>query len=204
MFNNLGGPKPCGICTGLTPASTEREYSSVHGLASPAVTVGSTVSDEDEIVALAMHEGAITARIGRDDNLIEHVIERDDQVDRLYGMVSRRFQRLLVSLRETEELDVDQSAIYDHQTTARRSPEIVEQATSTVIRDSDIDTAYDVLDERDNLTADLETLEREPHERNVPESHLIAFTIDSVTRTAECGGNTAETALQAAARNQQL
>lgn len=192
-----------------------------------------------EQVALAMHEDAITALLEQDDDLVEHVIERDNQVDRLYGMISRYFQRSLVSLRETEELDLDQSVIYDYQTTARQlervgdhaekiaevaarfenppttfadeieakartSREIVEQATSTIIRDTDIDTAYDVLDKRDTLTADLEILERELHEQDIPESHLIALTIDSVTRTAEYGANIAEAALQAAARDQQL
>lgn len=192
-----------------------------------------------EQVALAMHEDGITALLEQDDTLMEHVIERDDQVDRLYGMISRHFQRSLVNPRETEELDMDQSVIYDYQTTARQlervgdhaekiaevaarfenppatfadeirttartSREIVQQATSAIVRDTDIDTAYDVLNRRDDLTADLEALERELHERDVPESHLIALTIDSVTRTAEYGANIAETALQAAARNQQL
>lgn len=224
---------------GLEILESTDTHITLQGLLDPATVSVAQSTIQLEQVALAMHEDAITALLEQDDDLIEHVIERDNQVDRLYGMVSRHFQRSLVSLRETEELDLDQSTIYDHQTTARqlervgdhaekiaavaarfdnppgtfddeieasarRSREIVKQATSTVIRDTDIDTAYDVLDKRDDLTADLENLERELHEQDVPESHLIALTIDSVTRTAEYGGNIAESALQAAARNRQL
>lgn len=193
-----------------------------------------------EQVALSMHEDAVTTLLEQDEDLAEHVIERDNQVDRLYAMISRHFQRSLVSLRETEELDLDQSDLYDYQTTARQlervgdhaekiatlatqfenpppidfadeiqtnaeaARRIVEQAASTIIGDADIETAHSVLDNRDELTADLEELERELHERDVPESHLIALTLDSLTRTAEYGGNIAEAALQTAARTRQL
>lgn len=191
-------------------------------------------------VALSMHQDAVTTLIEQDDELAEHVIDQDNQVDRLYAMISRHFQRSLVSLRETEEVELDQSDLYDYQTTARQlervadhaekianlaarfenplpddfvdeietnaeaSRRIVEQATSTIIGDADIETAHSALDNRDELTAELEDLERELHERDIPESHLIALTLDSLTRTAEYGGNIAETALQTAAREKQL
>lgn len=191
-------------------------------------------------VALSMHEDAVTTLLEQDDDLAEHVIELDNQVDRLYAMISRHFQRSLVSLRETEELELDQFELYDYQTTARQlervadhaekianlaarfenplpdefadeietiaeaSRRIVEQATSTIIGDADIEIAHSALDNRDELIAELEELERELHERDIPESHLIALTLDSLTRTAEYGGNIAETALQTAAREKQL
>lgn len=191
-------------------------------------------------VALSMHEDAVTTLLEQDEDLAEHVIERDNQVDRLYAMISRHFQRSLVSLRETEELELDQSDLYDYQTTARQlervgdhaekiatlttqfenplpagfaekietkaeaSRRIVEQAASTIIGDADIETAHSALDNRDELTADLEDLERDLHERDVPESHLIALTLDSLTRTAEYGGNIAEVALQTVARDGKL
>lgn len=193
-----------------------------------------------EQVALSMHEDAVTTLLEQDDDLAEHVIERDNQVDRLYAMISRHFQRSLVSLRETEELELDQSELYDYQTTARQleriadhaekiadlatqfedpppsdfaaeietsaeaSRGIVEQAASTIIGEADIETAHSALDNRDELTAELEELERKLHDRDVSESHLIALTLDSLMRTAEYGGNIAETALQTAAREKQL
>lgn len=193
-----------------------------------------------EQVALSMHEDAVIALMEQDADLAEQVIERDNQVDRLYAMISRHFQRSLVSLRETEELELDQSVLYDYQTTARHlervgdhaekiadlvsqfespppaefadeietaattSREIVEQASSTIIGDAAIETAHSALDSRDELTAKLAALERDLHEQAVAESHLIALTLDSITRTAEYGANIAETALQTAVREKQL
>ncbi|MFB6235033.1 MAG: PhoU domain-containing protein [Halopenitus sp.] len=190
-------------------------------------------------VALSMHEDAVTTLLEGNTGLAEHVVEQDNQVDRLYAMITRHFQRSLVSLRETEELELDQSELYDYQTTARQlervgdhaekianlatrfenppsefaeeidanataSREIVEQAASTIVGDGDIDTAHSALDDRDELISDLEALERKLHDQDVPESHLIALTLDSLMRTAEYGGNIAETALQTAARKKRL
>lgn len=233
-------------------SATAREFIGLETLESTDTQVtlqslldSATVSVEQSTVqiqqvALSMHEDAVTTLIERDDELAEHVIEQDNQVDRLYAMISRHFQRSLVSLRETEELELDQSDLYDYQTTARQlervadhaekianlaarfenplpddivaeietnaeaSRRIVEQATSTIIGDADIETAHRALNDRDELTAELEDLEHELHERDIPESHLIALTLDSLTRTAEYGGNIAETALQTAAREKQL
>ncbi|UWG46351.1 Phosphate uptake regulator [Halanaeroarchaeum sp. HSR-CO] len=191
-------------------------------------------------VALAMHADAIEALLHGDDELADLVAERDDQVDRLYAMITRHFQRSLVDLQETEELSLDQSTLYDYQTTARQlervgdhaekiaglgrrfetppdpafaepirehsasARNIVERAVNTVFGNAGIDAAHDALEERDEVTDSLEALGRSLHDRDVPESHLLAPTIDSVTRTAEYGANIAETALQAAAREKTL
>jgi phosphate uptake regulator len=233
-------------------ASAARDYIGLETLASSESTVtlqslldAATVSVEQSTVqiqqvVLSMHEDAVTTLVERDEERAKHVVDQDDQVDRLYAMISRHFQRSLISLQETEALELDQSDLYAYQTTARQlervadhaekiaslaarfdrplpddfvdpietnaaaSRRIVEQATSTIIGDEDIATAHRALDERDELTADLEDLERELHDRDIPESHLIALTLDSLMRTAEYGGNIAETALQTAARAKQL
>lgn len=222
-----------------TLGSTESQVTLQSLLDSATVSVEqSTVQIQQ--VALSMHEDAVTTLIEQNGDLGEQVIEQDNQVDRVYAMISRHFQRSLVSLQETEELELDQSDLYDYQTTARQlervadhaekianlatrfenplpddfveeiettaeaSRRIVEQAASTIIGDADIETAHSALDNRDELTAELEDLERELHQRDIPESHLIALTLDSLTRTAEYGGNIAETALQTAAREKQL
>jgi phosphate uptake regulator len=219
--------------------STETQITLQSLLDSATVSVEQSTIQLEQ-VALSMHEDAITSLFEQDEDLVEHIIERDNQVDRLFAMISRHFQRSLESLRETEELELDQSELYDYQKTGRQlervadhaekiaglatqfenppptefaeeirtngseSRKIVEQAASTIIGDADIETAYSALDKRDELTEELEDLERKLHDQDVPESHLIALTIDSLTRTAEYGGNIAETALQTAARNQRL
>lgn len=252
-FNRLTLSAPTGLTQNRRVISaTTREFIGLETLESSDTQVtlqslldSATVSVEQSTVqiqqvALSMHEDAVTTLIEQDDDLAEHVIEQDNQVDRLYAMITRHFQRSLVSLRETEELELNQSDLYDYQTTARQlervadhaekianlaarfedplpddfadkietnaeaSRRIVEQATSTIIGDADIETAHRALDNRDELTAELEDLERELHERDISESHLIALTLDSLTRTAEYGGNIAETALQTAAREKKL
>lgn len=191
-------------------------------------------------VTLSMHEDAVTTLMDQDDDLAEHVIERDNQVDRLFGMISRHFQRTLQSLRETEDLDMSQAELYDYYTTGRQfervadhaekiaelamqfdtppqeqfadeilaasaeSRDIVEMAARVVIGDAAVETAYEALEKRDTLADDLQTFERKLHEQDVSESHLIALVLDSITRTAEYGGNIAEAALQSAARNEKL
>lgn len=233
-------------------SSTARKLIGLETLESTAAQItlqslldSSTVSVEQSTVqiqqvALSMHEDAFASLLEQDDDLAEHVIEQDNQVDRLYAMISRHFQRSLVTLRETEELELDRSELYDYQTTARQlervadhaekianlatqfenplptdfadeievkaeaSRDIVEQAASTIFGEADIETAHSALDNRDNLTAELEELERKLHDRDISESHQIALALDSLMRTAEYGGNIAETALQTAARERQL
>ena len=75
-----------------------------------------------------MHADAIDALLFDDGDLADHVIERDDQVDRLYAMITRHFQRSLVDLRETDELTLDQSTLYDYQTTARQLERVGDHA----------------------------------------------------------------------------
>lgn len=222
-----------------TIESTETQFTLQSLLDSATVSVEQSTVQLQQ-VALSMNENAVTTLLEQDHNLAEHVVEQDNQVDRLFAMISRHFQRSLVRLRETEELEVDQADLYDYQTTARQlervadhaekianlstqfenplptdfaeeieinaeaSREIVEQAASTITGGADIETAHSALDRLDDLTTELQDLERKLHDRNVPESHLIALTLDSLTRTAEYGGNIAETALQTAARERRL
>jgi phosphate uptake regulator len=231
---------------------TAREYISLEMLESTETQVtlqsllnSATVSVEQSTVqiqqlALSMHKDAVTTLVDENEDLAEQIVEQDNQVDRLYAMISRHFQRSLVSLQETEELELDQSDLYDYQTTARQleriadhaeklanlavrfdtqlpddfadkietkseaSRRIVEQAASAIIGDEDIEAAHRALDSCEDLTMELEELERQLHERDIPESHLIALVLDSLVRTAEYGANIAETALQTAARGKQL
>jgi len=87
---------------------------------------------------------------------------------------------------------------------ARTARDIVGQAATTIIDDGGTEAAHDALDRRDDLLASITEIERDLHQREVAESHLIALTLDSLTRTAEYGGNIAEASLNAAARSEQL
>jgi len=191
-------------------------------------------------VTLSMHEDAITALLKQDPSLAEHVVKRDDQVDRLYAMVSRQFQRSLKHLGNAAELEDGRMKLYDYQTTARqfervadhavkitdlttrfdepvpaefahrikriadRSRTILTQAATPLIDDGETELAHDALDRRNEVLAEISEVEQDLHSQEIEASHLIALTLDSLTRTAEYGGNIAEHSLNATARGEQL
>jgi phosphate uptake regulator len=219
--------------------ATENEIVLKNLLNAETVSVAQS-TEQMQQVALAMHEDAVAALLAGDSQRAEHVSERDDQVDRLYAMVSRHFQRALENPVNAEELDLERLALYDYQTTARqferiadhavklarladrfeqplpadlareinsvgaRSRDIAALAASSLLADGDTDIAHEALNRRDALVADITDIERTLHEEAVPESHLIALVLDSIGRTAEYGGNIAETSLNAAARDATL
>lgn len=219
--------------------ATETEIGLKNLLNARTVSVAQS-TEQMQQVALSMHEDAVAALLAADDRRAEHVSERDDQVDRLYAMVSRHFQRALENPVNAEELELERLQLYDYQTAARqferiadhavklgtlttrfeqpipadlarqingvaaRSRDVAAQAASSLLADGDTEMAHDTLDRRDELIEDITDIERTLHEQEIPESHLIALVLDSITRTAEYGGNIAETSLNAAARDERL
>lgn len=184
-----------------------------------------------QFVALSMYDDALSAFEG-DVERTEHVVERDDEADRLFSLVSRHFQRTLSSMQEVERLDVDRPTVFAYYTTARqlervadhaeriaetvtrfaapprtdsaadiaaaarRSRGVVEDAASVLLGGGGIDEAYRALAARDRLVEETTTLDRTLYEQSVPDAYLLALVLDSVERTAEYGGNVAETAVQ--------
>lgn len=219
--------------------STETQVTLKNLLNSTTVSVEQSTKQMRQ-VALSMHEDAITALIEGDTDRAEQISQRDDQIDRLYAMVVRHFQRALENPVNAEELELERLALSDYQTTARqferiadhavkiadlatqfenpppaeyadqietagaRARDIVDQAATTIIDEGEIEMAHTALDRRDELIEEINAIGRELHEQEVAESHLIALTLDSLTRTAEYGGNIAETSLNAAARDATL
>ncbi|WP_436900854.1 PhoU domain-containing protein [Halovenus halobia] len=219
--------------------ATETEVTLKNLLNSSTVSVGQSTEQMQQL-ALAMHEDAVMALLEGDQQAASRVSERDDQVDRLYAMVSRHFQRALENPVNAEELDLGRLELYDYQTTARQferiadhavklaglgprfeqplppdlarqiknvgdsSRDIATQAAATLLADGETEAAHAALDRRDALLEDIAEIERTLHEEEIPQSHLIALVLDSLTRTAEYGGNIAETSLNAAARTEEL
>ena len=219
--------------------STETQITLKNLLNSTTVSVEQSTKQMQQ-VALSMHEDAITALTEGDTTRAEQIAQRDDQIDRLYAMVVRHFQRALENPVNAEELELEQLALSDYQTTARQferiadhavkiadlatqfenppppefvdrietaaatARDIVDQAATTILDEGEIERAHTAMDRRDELIEEINAIGRELHEREVTESHLIALTLDSLTRTAEYGGNIAETSLNAAARDANL
>ena len=82
-----------------------------------------------ELVALTMLEDAVEALVTDDDELAQDVIERDDDVDRLWFMTSRVFRTVLRNPTAATEIGFPRETIYDLQSSARQLERIADHAT---------------------------------------------------------------------------
>jgi phosphate uptake regulator len=190
------------------------------------------------LVALTMLADAVSALVEDDDELAHDVMERDDDVDRLYYMVSRVFRTVLRNPAAATEIGFPRETVFDYQSSARQLERIADHATkiaaisleigpvdgavSEGLRDlqnaaeSVPETAMDALltedsDEAVSLAtearADLPAIDARARDvgdviRNLEDPELaqsLALVVDSLSRTADYGGNIAESALQKAA-----
>jgi phosphate uptake regulator len=189
------------------------------------------------LIARSMLEDAVTALIEDDRDLAEDVIERDDDVDRLWFAVARIFRTTLRSPLATEELGVAREVCFDYHTSARQLERIADHATKvaelslelepvpeavgSAIVDLHAQVAAVLEEAMDALFADdpeeatdLAHSARESigavdeHTREVDDllrdlapgqAQSIGLIVDSLSRSADYGGNVAEAALQKAA-----
>jgi Phosphate uptake regulator len=190
------------------------------------------------LIAASMLEDALLALRDLDRDLAHDVIQRDDDVDRLWMVVSRIFRATLRTPKASEELGLPREVCFDYHSSARQLERIGDHATKiahltleidqevsedvlTAIEDlhsdvvSVIDGGMDALftddnDEATQLANDVRKQVREIDQtargidellRELDPAHaqLVGLIVDSVSRTADYGGNIAETALQKAA-----
>ncbi|WP_251343372.1 phosphate uptake regulator PhoU [Haloplanus halophilus] len=190
------------------------------------------------LIALSMLEDAVTALVDLDEDLARDVIQRDDDVDRLWMVVSRIFRATLRSPRAAEELGVTREVCFDYQSAARQLERIADHATKIAhlalnfqepipedvadaleeLHDdaaSVTDIAMDALflDDSEDATrraneARESVQDIDSHARSIDEllreldptrAQLLGLVVDSLSRSADYGGNIAETALQKAA-----
>jgi phosphate uptake regulator len=190
------------------------------------------------LVAMTMLSDAVTALVENDDELAHDVMERDDDVDRLWYMVSRVFRTVLRNPAEATEIGFPRETVFDYQSSARQLERIADHATkiaTIALEVGEVDeavvaglhdleeaaekvpeTAMDALlsddsDEAVDLAtkarADLPAIDARAREvgdviRDLDDPELaqsLALVVDSLSRTADYGGNIAESALQKAA-----
>lgn len=189
------------------------------------------------LIVLSMLEDAVTALITDDDELARNVIERDDDVDRLWFVVSRTFRGALRSSYGATELGVSREVCFDHHSSARQLERIADHAVkiseialelaevsapvadalSTLHTEAHtvIDTAMDAFfeddsaqstarahDARERIAGIDEHAKRADdllRELNPRTAQSLGLVVDSLSRSADYGGNIAETALQNAA-----
>ncbi|MFB6281106.1 MAG: PhoU domain-containing protein [Haloferacaceae archaeon] len=187
------------------------------------------------LIALSMLEDAVTALAEGDEDMARDVIQRDDDVDRLWMVVSRIFRTTLRTPKAAEELGVARETCFDYQSAARQLERIADHATKIahLARQVDepvpeevlsalaelhadavevIDGAMDALfvDDKAEATrmandARQAVQEIDEYARGIDEllrdldparAQLLGLVADSLSRSADYGGNIAETALQ--------
>ena len=190
------------------------------------------------LIALSMLEDAISALAELDEDMAHDVIQRDDDVDRLWMVVSRIFRATLRTPKAAEELGVSREECFDYQSAARQLERVADHATkiahltlqfdepvpgevidalhelyddSAAVIDSGMDALFtDDSTEATDLANDAreQVQEIDEHARSIDEllrdldptrAQLLGLVVDSVSRSADYGGNIAETALQKAA-----
>ena len=81
------------------------------------------------LVALTMLSDAVEALITDDDELAHDVMERDDDVDRLWYLTSRVFRTVLRNPTAAKEVGFPRETCFDYQSSARQLERIADHAT---------------------------------------------------------------------------
>jgi phosphate uptake regulator len=180
---------------------------------------------------------AIMSLVENDDDLATDVMQRDDDVDRLWSLVSRVFRSVLRNPGAATEIGLDRETCFDYHSSARQLERIADHATKiarialdlgevpeSAAEDLDellndavvvIEKAMDALLEDDSDLAtrlghdarqsvedvDAQARQVDTHIRELDpqQAQLLGLVVDSLSRSADYGGNIAETALQKAA-----
>ena len=189
------------------------------------------------LVSLTMLADAVTALTDGDTELANDVIERDDDVDRLWFMVSRVFRTVLREPTAASDIGLSRETCFDYQSSARQLERIADHAAkiATLALEingvpeevaGELDTlreealhipemAMDALLEDDPETATRLANEAREHiqgiddqaravddlirEMDTQAAQVLGLVVDSLSRTADYGGNIAESALLKAA-----
>jgi phosphate uptake regulator len=189
------------------------------------------------LVSLTMLEDAVEALIEDDDDLAQDVMERDDDVDRLWYMVSRVFRTVLRNPTAATEIGFPRDTCFDFQSSARQLERVADHATKIAELALELEEVPDnaagplraLLEEATEVpemamdalladdpdeAADLATaaraqiddvdgkareVDKEILEFDPGTAQALGLVVDSLSRTADYGGNIAENALQKAA-----
>ncbi|RDZ63657.1 histidine kinase [Haloferax sp. Atlit-12N] len=190
------------------------------------------------LISLSMLEDAIAAIAEQDDDMARDVIQRDDDVDRLWMVVSRIFRATLRTPKAAEELGLPREICFDYQSAARQLERIGDHATKIAhlslnfeepVDGEIVEAIQELFEETESVvnggmdalfaeeSDEASRLANESREavqaidasaRGIDEllrgldparAQLLGLIVDSVSRSADYGGNIAETALQKAA-----
>ncbi len=189
------------------------------------------------LIAMSMLEDAVTALIEDDDDLADDVSARDDDVDRLFLVVSRIFRATLRSPHAIEDLGVSRQDCFDIHSSARQLERVADHAVkisqltlklgsvpddvaealcelhtdAATILDKSMDAlfaedsaeatdlAHDAIDSVRAIDEHTRRIDDMLRELDSVQAQSLGLILDSLSRSADYGGNIAETALQKAA-----
>jgi phosphate uptake regulator len=80
------------------------------------------------LVMLGMHRDAVSAVLAGDKELAQRVIDRDDEADKLFAMVTRHFRRGLSNLQEVEKLAYTRDELFEYYYTSRQFERVADHA----------------------------------------------------------------------------
>lgn len=113
---------------GLEIVSESTRRITLHSLLNASdVSIRQTVLQLQRITR-SMHEHAVTATMEGDEELSAAVCDRDDEADRLFGMVSRHYHQSLSDLQAIDRLGIDRPTIADYYTTAQQLERVADHA----------------------------------------------------------------------------
>ena len=189
------------------------------------------------LVSTTMLADAVTALVENDDELAADVVQRDDDVDRLWSMVSRVFRSVLRDPSAAAAIGLDRETCFDYHSSARQlerigdhaakigthaqtlgappesaagamaellseSTDIIEMGMDALLED-DPDRATELANDARQRVARIDELARSADDAiralDPQQAQLLGLAVDSLSRSADYGGNIAETALQKAA-----
>lgn len=169
-------------------------------------------------IALSMHENAIETVVTDSEHMKPaHIINRDDEVDRLFALVSRQFYRQLADIREQNQYTAESRKTFTQFRTARQLERIADHAEriATVADKQTEPPATTVGSEFQTLGTDarrvvrkaldgktgeamlrcedvidrLAALDGRLYDGQMNDTYLYGRVIASIRRTAECGSN---------------
>lgn len=208
---------------GVEIATETPERIAAQSLLDPSeVSLEGTI-DQLRGISLSMHENAMRALTGADNDseeLARHVVSRDNDVDRLFALVSRQFYRALTDVREINKLGIDRRIALTRFRTARQLERVADHAeliadvairreappdpelgdrfeeiatdARRVVRTALDGNTGEALLRRDDVVDRLDDLDRELYTADREGTYLDGRVLESVRRTAEYGGNVAE------------
>jgi phosphate uptake regulator len=227
--------------TGFTPAQRSKASGAITDLIGVEIAeeterklVAKSLLDPTEVsldgtleqlrtISLSMHEDAASAALAggeEAETMAEHIASRDDDVDRLFALLSRQFYRLLVDVRELEQAGLDRQEactqfrvgrqlerVADHaeriaevgrrfeEPPAGELPDLFDRHAADarqVVATALDGNADEALMRRERLLEALEELDRELYRTGGGDVYLYGRLLESIRRTAEYGGNVAE------------